>query len=267
MKVTGQYLARKVYSNNVHFVMLKIDDKKQADLLDTLFKRKAERDARAGHESLLNVSFNLQYREKSYKQLRTVFALVTAIFISMDGRLPTEEEKYALYLDLLDVYALKTPSKIKPDTLRTIHLSESNTFEAAHFINGLMLHLATECDLDLDLQSDVKNLLWEWELHRGGEEKDPLDYYDTECTQLISEADWRELHQYSEASGLHEAIHLHHIVTRGANAAAIDKAWNWCALTSDEHEQLHHYGEKAFLKKYPHLEGKFKRAHRMAGKL
>lgn len=91
MKVTGQYKARKAFSNGSHFIMIQVTDKKEASLLDRLFKTKAERDRRRGSESLLHITFDLPYRSKSYKQLRTIFALVTAIFVSMDGRLPTEE--------------------------------------------------------------------------------------------------------------------------------------------------------------------------------
>ncbi|MGF7108208.1 hypothetical protein [Treponema pedis] len=264
MKVTGQYKARKAYSNGSHFIMIQVTDKKDASLLDRLFKTKAERDKRRGSESLLHITFDLPYRSKSYKQLRTIFALVTAIFVSMDGRLPTEEEKYNLYLDLLDAYGMKAPSKLDSSRLRVIHMSEANTFEAAYFINELMLHLATECELTLDLQTDVQNLLWEWTMWRGGEICDPLDYWDKECTRPIDETEWRRRHPYSEASGLTDPIHLHHIVTRGAHPYVKDEVWNWCALTHEEHTELHQRGEKVFLKKYPHLAGKFKRAHRKA---
>ena len=267
MKVTGRYRARNIFSNGMQFILLNVTDKKNGMLLNRLFTTKAEREARRGSESFLTVTFDLPYRSKSYKQLKTVFALVTAIFLSQEGRLPTEEEKYDLYLDLLDVYGMKKPNTIKPAQTRPIHLSESNTFEAAYFINGLMLHLSSECGLPLDIQTDVQTLLWEWEMQRGGWQDDPLDYYDAECTQPIDEAEWRKRHAYSQASGLATAIHLHHIVTRAANHKAIDKVWNWCALTEEEHRELHQYGERMFLQKYPHLAGKFNRAHEKAHRL
>ena len=262
MKVTGHYRARKIHSNSKNYVIIEIADAAQNMLLEKLFKTKLQREARRGSESYLHITFDLPYRSKSYKQLRTIFALVTAIFVSMDGRLPTEEEKYELYLDLLDAYGMKTPSKIKTNTLRVIHMSEANTFEAAYFINELMLHLSSECGLPLDIQTDVQSLLWEWTIWRGGEQTDPLDYWDSACTQPIDEAEWRRRHAYSEASGLKGHIHLHHIATRGAHPEAKDAVWNWCALTHEEHESLHRIGEKAFLQRFPHLSGKFTRAHR-----
>lgn len=267
MKVTGHYPARNIVVNGTRFILLKVTDKKNGMLLDKLFTTKAQREARRGSESFLTVTFDLAYRSKSYKQLKTVFALVTAIFLSQEDRLPTEEEKYDLYLDLLEVYGIKKPNALKPTLLRPIHLSESNTFEAAYFINGLMLHLAAECGLSLDIQTDVQTLLWEWEMQRGGWDDDPLDYYDADCTQPIDETEWRKRHAYSQASGLATDIHLHHIVTRGANHKAIDKVWNWCALTDEEHRELHQYGEKTFLQKYPHLAGKFRRAHEKTARL
>lgn len=267
MKISGHYQARKVHANGESFVMLRVLDKNADALLESFFLKKLEKDKQKNIDSHVKVTFELPYRKKSYKQLKTVFALVTAIFVSMEGRLPTEDEKYDLYLDLLDVYAIKKPSKIDKLKLRACHISESNSFEAAYFISGLMQHLAESCDLSLDIQTDVRELLWEWEAHRGMAENDPLDYYDKDCTKPLSEADWRIRHSYSEASGLTGNIQLHHIVTRGENPLSVNEVWNWCALTAEEHALLHQEGEVKFLKKFSHLVGKFRRAQKKSNEL
>ena len=77
-----------------------------------------------------------------------------------------EDEKYNLYLDLLDAYADKVPNRIKGG-LRPIYISEANSLEGSKFIDGLLYHLATECGLKPDLQATVQEVLQEWEAWRG----------------------------------------------------------------------------------------------------
>jgi hypothetical protein len=78
--------------------------------------------------------------------------------------------------------------------------------------------------------------------------------------------EWRERHPYSEASGRTGDIVRAHIVSRGSDAADIEKTWNWIALLHEEHMQQHQIGWDAFLQIYPHLRGRVDRARRLAGK-
>jgi hypothetical protein len=171
--------------------------------------------------------------------------LVTAIFESLEGRLPDEEEKYGLYLDLLELYADKKPSRF--GGIRPVHISESNSMEGARFIDGLLFHLSTMCDLTMDTQSSVIDIMCQWEEWRGGLEIDPIDYSDLACTQLLTEAEWREKHQVSEASGKGGNIVRAHIVSRGADHQDIEKSWNWLALLDEEHKFQHQKGWDEFL--------------------
>jgi hypothetical protein len=83
----------------------------------------------------------------------------------------------------------------------------------------------------------------------------------------MPEAEWRQKHPYSEASGKGGNIDRAHIVSRGADAPDIEKAWNWMALLHEEHMQQHRIGLDAFLQIYPHLRGRVERARKLAGKL
>jgi hypothetical protein len=235
-------------------------------LIDRLFKKKNEWEQRNNKEFFLQVELDLRHQKRTYKQNSTIWVLVTAIFESMEGRLPCEEEKYALYLDLLEEYADKIPSKLNGN-LRPVHISEANSAEGARFIDSLIYHLATLCDLTYDTQATVIGVLQEWHDWRGGLEVDPLDYSDAACTKLLTESQWRDKHPVSEASGKGTDIVLHHIVTRGSNKAAEHKAWNWCALTDEEHRLLHQQGEDYFLRVYPHLKGRFSRAKHLASRI
>lgn len=255
MKIAG-FFHGVLYKNQI---VLRATDSKDMKLIYKLFNGKKAREDRSQKEILLKCEIDAQFQKRTYKQLNTVWKLVTVIFESMENRLPTEEEKYDLYLDLLELYADKTPSKVRPNELRPVRISESKTVEAARFIDGLLYHLATECELSYDLQADVRSVLYEWEIWRGQQEHDFRD--DDTVTK------WREHAKYSEASGMGGQVDCHHIVSRGAAPQFANCAWNVIALTREEHEFFHRKGWNAFLEKYPHLRGRVERAFEKAGHL
>jgi hypothetical protein len=248
------------------YIILKEADEGSKPLIDRLFAKKKEWEDRNGKEWLLQAELDLRYQKRTFKQNAAVWVLVTTVFESMEGRKPTEEEKYGLYLDLLELYADKVPNRLTGE-LRPIHISESNSVEGSRFIDGLLHHLATMCDLDYDTQSTVISVLQEWEAWRGTLDSDPSDYADIACTTPLSLEAWEAKHSYSEASGKGGPIVRAHIVSRGADAADIEQSWNWMALLPEEHEQQHRMGWDGFLRIYPHLLGKVERARRLAGKL
>jgi hypothetical protein len=247
------------------YILLKATCKKDNDLIISFFRTKTEREQRNQKEFFVQATLDLPCQHRTFKQNAAVWKLVTVIFESMEGRLPDEEEKYGLYLDLLDAYADKVPNRIKGG-LRPVHISESNSLEGSKFIDGLLYHLATECSLPCDAQATVQSVLQEWEMWRGGMETDPADYADGGQAELLTELEWRRKHVYSEASGRGGTIVRAHIVSRGADAADIEKAWNWTALLPEEHEQQHRMGWDGFLQIYPHLRGRVGRARNLAGK-
>ena len=235
-------------------------DPKDCKLFD-----KALSKAKNGDDTVYETEIALPERERSYDQLKAAWSLIGAIFQSdsEEHRRGTKEELYGLYLDLLDVYAMKCPCPLSGN-LRPIHISkddpECTMGTTAYFVEGLMLHLATLCQLPDTVQTQVRGLMTQWIAWRGGLEDDPLD-------QDTTVSEWRERHQYSEASGNPGPIERAHIVSRGADQADIEEPWNWIALTTDEHRLQHAAGWTAFLAKYPHLQKRVERARRKAGKL
>jgi hypothetical protein len=248
------------------YIVLKEVDRNGKVLIDRLFAKKNEFEGRNNKEYYLWAELDLRYQKRTFKQNSSAWKLIECIWASMEKDPPTEEEKYSLYLDLLEVYADKTKNRITGE-LRPIHISESNSLEGAHFIDNLLYHLATMCNLDYDTQSQVIDVLQDWESWRGSLEIDPVDYSDRECTRLLTEAEWREKHPVSEASGQGGNIVRAHIVSRGADAPDIEKAWNWIALLHEEHMQQHQIGWDGFLQIYPHLRGRVDRARKVAGKI
>ena len=242
-------------------VVLKVTDEKDLITLQKMFKSKSEREKRTQQEILLECELDAAFQHRTFRQLRAVFKLVTVIFQSdsENHRKPTEEEKYSLYLDLLGLYADKIPNRYTGE-LRSIHISEANTMAGSHFIDGLLFHVTTMCNLPNDLQATVRSVLYEWEIWRGKQEHDIND------DRTISEM--REYLVYSEASG-RTPVHFHHIVSRGACPVAIEKAWNIMALTPDEHNFFHQQCKTwdEFLEKYPHLRGRVEMAYRKCNEL
>jgi hypothetical protein len=247
-------------------IILKATCEQDHHLIVKLFSKKEEWEKRNKKEFFLHAHLDLSYQHRTFKQNAAVWVLVTAIFESMENRKPTEEERYGLYLDLLEVYADKVSSRITGE-LRPVHISKSNSLQGARFIDNLLYHLATECDLEYGTQATVQTIMKQWIAWRGTLQVDPFDFADYECTRLLSEKEWRENHPVSEASGRGGKIELAHIVSRGSDNAGIEKSWNWIALLHDEHMQQHDIGWDQFLSIYPHLRGRTDRARELAGKL
>ena len=238
-------------------IVLRTTDSKDIPLVKKLFDSKRSRELRNGREIFLKCEIDAPYQTKTFKQLASVWKLITVIFESMEDRRPTEEEKYDLYLDLLEEYADKVPSKINTNALRNVRISESNTVSAARFIDGLLFHLVTMCDLTskYNLQADVRSVLYEWSNWVGQQ--------DIEVRRDVAE--WKEKSVYSEASGLGGDVDCHHILSRGAYPQYESETWNFLALTREEHSFFHSAGVSAFIEKYPHLQGKIDNAYRKIG--
>lgn len=204
----------------------------------------------------VNLTLETIKREKSYSQLGSVWMLVSILFEAMEGRKPTVEEKNALYLDILEAYADRVPARFGGKT-RPIHLSESTVGEAAKVIEGLIIELANFGISD-SLQADVKKVVTDWHAYRGQLDADPLDN--------VTEREFRERNPVCMACLVGGAgLQLAHIVSRGANGAIRHEPWNWLLLCEADHRFQHAEGWRAFMRKYPHLEGRFTRAHRMEG--
>lgn len=231
-------------------IILKVNDDKDLFNIKKLFKSKVEREERNHKEILLKCEIEADFHKRTFKQLAAIWKLIEVIFESENKRLPLKVEKYELYLDLLELYADKIPNRYN-NALRSIHVSEQNTIAASHFLEGLLFHLTTMCDLSQNQESTVRSVLYDWEIWRGKLDHDINDDRTPE--------EMRKYVVFSEASG-RPNVDFHHIISRGACPLAIDKAWNLVALTRDEHNLFHAKGWDYFLEKYPHLRGKFNKA-------
>jgi hypothetical protein len=255
MKVIGLCDAQPVLRKRCFYIKPVVSD---YSAFQNFFEKKALKEERNGRAYFPKVTLHIQAEHRTFKQNNTLWALISLLFEYNEGRKPLEEEKYDLYLDILDAYADRVPNKLtgKP---RPLHISESDTVHGAKLIQAVFDILAGMLDMEDTLQADVKDLFWEWEKWRADLEEDPLDN--------LTEQEWLESHKVSQASGIGGALEKAHIVSRGADESAIDEPFNWLLLTHEEHIEIQHKkGWKVFLMMFPHLEGRVRRARRLAFK-
>lgn len=269
MKVTGY--ANAMWDDKRNVILL-APVKADIPVIKKLFARKADREQKDGCKVYPSYSLEVAARDRTFKQNRAIWALITVIFRSMHGRKPTEEEKHDLYLDVLDMYAEKVPNRFT-GALRPVHLSESDVYQAGRIITHLMGVLVEYCDLNVsdengkdissDLQADVRTIFNRWQEWKGSLSEDPTDC--KENGDLLSIDEWTKMHPVSDASGYGGVLENAHIVSRGANSESIQDVRNLVRLTHEEHMMMHQYGWMYFLERFPHLRNRIFKAKQLFG--
>ena len=242
-------------------VVLRYQDKNRPDI-EKLFDQIKNKQIRLKRDIQISAELKIPLESKTFRQNRTLWALITIIYITMNGEKPTDQEKYNLYNDILDAYADKIPNRFTGE-MRAVRLSESDTKQAAHLIEACMDILSTIPDIPMKYVSEVKDMFFAWHSWRGGQDMDPLDV--DIAGMLLTEKLWWDRHKVSDASGEGGVLERAHIVSRGRDTQDIEKAWNWIALRPNEHRIQHTHGWEYFLTLYPHLSKRVKRARELAG--
>lgn len=211
---------------------------------------------------IVTVTANFSRANKTYDQVKTVFALTAILFECNYDRIPSSSENERLYRELLEEYAPREESLLNPEKTTPIPLSRMEKREAAEFINSLITLIMENCDLTDKQQVDVKQIFEEFQANNNFGENNPTDY--DKNGEMLSEEIWRKKNNFSFASGIkgtEEApLHLHHILTRGAHSAYKDCSWNWIMLTPEEHNYFHQNGYEKFFELYPSTAKRIKNA-------
>lgn len=223
----------------------------------------------ANKESYLTIDIRNARASKTYSQLKTVWALISVIFESLNYRKPTKDELEQFHTELLNEYSDRKPSLLHEGETIPVTLREMTVQQMGSFIQTLITILAEDCELNYNEQMTVRELFCEWENHLSSLKDDYMDYYPDGTMIPINE--WRKMHPVSFASGLTATdemqLDLAHIVTRGSDEIHRDCCWNTMMLTHEEHMKQHEIGWNEFLQIYPHLRGRVDRARRIAGKI
>lgn len=216
----------------------------------------------------VTVTINCARGNKTYDQVKTVFALISILYqCNNEGRRPTSEQLQKYYESLLWDFADKEPDPLHPERLVPIHLSAMNKTQAAQFINNLIALIIDYCDLDDRQQIEVKEIFQEFKKHTSVGEGNPCDY-DSEGN-LLSMDEWCERNNVSMGSGINDGtLEIAHIITRKKRPELADCVWNCLRLTHYEHIEIQHRkGWAELLSIYPHLTPRVKAAYDKAGEL
>ena len=213
------------------------------------------------------VTANFSKANKSYDQVKTVFALCSLLFEINYDRIPNDDELDRMYNSLLREFAPKEPDLLNPEILVPIHLSKMSKMEAAQFINSIFNLIIENCDLTDKQQVSVRELFTEFKRETSVGEGNPCDYDSN--GNLLSIDEWCERNNVSMASGVDDGtLEIAHIITKSAHPEYRDCVWNFLRLTHYEHLEIQHRkGWKELLSIYPHLIPRVKAAYDKAGEL
>lgn len=218
-------------------------------------------------QKYVTVTINQAKGNKTYDQVKTVFALVTLLFESNYDRKPNDDERQKMYESLLWDYADKEPDILHPEREVPIHLSKMSKIQAAQFINALIALVIENCELSDRQQIEVKELFQEFKKETSVGEGNPCDY--DKDGNLLSLDEWCERNNVSMASGvMSEDLQVCHIISRNHRPDLTQCVWNLLRMTSYEHLEIQHrkgWGE--LLAIYPHLIPRVKAAYDRAGEL
>lgn len=213
------------------------------------------------------VTANFSKANKSYDQVKTVFALCTLLFEINYDRVPNSDELDRMYESLLREFAPKQPDLLNPEILVPIHLSKMSKMEAAQFINSIFNLIIENCDLTDKQQVSVRELFTKFKRETSVGEGNPCDY--DENGNLLTIDEWCERNNVSMASGVNDGtLQCCHILSRKHRPDLENCVWNMLRMTHYEHIEIQHRkGWKELLSIYPHLIPRVKAAYDKAGEL
>lgn len=255
-KVSFRAVPRKFNNGSFLLIPASLGDKTSLDSFCTTLGNK-----------YVTVTINRSKSNKTYDQVKTVFALCSLLFQSNYDRKPNGEELEKCYESLLWDYADKEPDLLHPEREVPVHLSKMSKIQAAQFINALIALVIENCDLDARQQIDIKELFQTFKQETSVGEGNPCDY--DKDGNLLSIDEWCERNNVSMASGVNDGtLEIAHILSKGAHEEYRNCVWNFLRLTHHEHIEIQHRkGWEELLAIYPHLIPRVKAAYDKAGEL
>lgn len=202
------------------------------------------------------------YKKRTITQINTLKALEAFIYWCQEGEYPQKSTQlWAIHegiIETADVRDEETGVRIRTSSPVCTTQHMNRYIEIA--LNILADSQITE-DLKATLFSDQKlSVLFTSWIKSRMVEKDIDD--------IKNWAEYKDRFQYCEATFKYtDDLVQAHIVSRGANAAAIDEPWNWMRLRHDVHTMQHQYGWDKILAEFPHLIPKVQRARAKASAL
>lgn len=205
---------------------------------------------------------------KSYDQVRTIWALISIIYEIDNHSKPTAEQAALYYTHFINLYAPMQDDPLDPTKKIPVTLSKMTKYEATVFVNCLMKEAMQRMGIspDKSLIVDVEELFTEFIEWRNKQKIDPIDV--DENGNWLSIDEWCERNPASMASGSTEELEVCHIITKSKRPDLRECVWNLLRMTHYEHIEIQHrFGWERLLSIYPHLTARVKAAYDRAGEL
>jgi hypothetical protein len=224
----------------------------------------------------LTITCSQRKGNKTYDQVKAVWALIYILYESIYGGKPNTEQAASMYSALIEDYAPREPNPLREGKDMPVTLSRMSKSQASVFIQSIINEICLHHKLSDDAQADLQELFAEFQEHKGTFTDDPVDF--GENGEMLSIDEWVKRNPVSMASGRTENLEIAHILTRGAYPQFADCTWNMMRLTHEEHigimhNQINKNGEITkdewglFLQIYPHLRKRVERARNIAYKI
>jgi hypothetical protein len=215
-------------------------------------------------EYAYNITIEKRLSGRSFKQNATYWALVSLFWYTQNEGEISEYEKRLESFNILLKYGKTMAVGGGRAPVTDIKLYTKD--EMTSILSLMFCELASMSDKPYFVAQNASTAFIDFQEYLSGLEHDCNDYYPDYGFPLkeAEEEYWRQIHPVSQASGQGGVLHLHHIHSRKARPDLKDRSWNWLMLTAQEHSELHNDGQRAFIKKYPHLRGRFARADKLA---
>lgn len=204
----------------------------------------------------IELTFIIKGKPRSLDQNRLYWALINILSLEVYGEHGWEEY---MHEEILEIYAPRVKSKLR-GSLVPKRSKDMDVGEFVRLIEGVMYEINSN-GVTMTEPADISRYWDEYARIRFSDDRDH-GYRDGETLE-----EYRERVNYCEACRKYmrhgEAVyggHIAHIVSRGAGGP--DDTRNVLHLCTDDHLHVQHQkGWNEFLRKYPHLEKKVRRAH------
>lgn len=216
-------------------------------------------------DSAADVHMETWYKKRTLTQLATLKSIESLLYWAHNGTFPIS----STLLDGFHEVILEAAgiTREDPSSGKTVRISTSSHLCTTADMNRF-IEIAIGFVLDADIphtmiepaaQMDFRKLYQEWYKMRAMEP----DMDDITWEEYCRRFPYDEFNCIGATEGLQKM----HIVSRGADAAAIDESWNWIRGPESIHIRIQHqHGWGPVLQEFPHVIPKVERARQMAKK-
>ena len=215
-----------------------------------------------------DIAMETWYKRRTPKQLATLKALEALLFYANHKVYPPSSELlYGYHQVILDMTGIMREDPTSGHVVRVTTSSPLCTTADMNRFIATAFQLILDADvpeswIEPATSLSAKGLYRQWYL-RMWHTPDVLEGVKTwdDYLRLFPYDEFNVVARTEAGTGRTQKIH---IISRGANTAAIDEPWNWIHGATSIHHRIHKEGWKNVLREYPHMVSKVNLAREMA---